>query len=341
MVVLRRRQVACVRALAVVTVLAGFMFFVYFYMEGNDELQRKMELVIKDINDDTDKALHAIEELEGHLEELDIQPMPEAQYVVYNRVPKCASMSMTTLSYKLGSRNNFKVESPYEAGERPDKSRSEQIEFVDYLKNQEPPYMYIRHQYYIDFSDLNENVPAAYINMIRDPIARFESFYYFSRFGNKKGGGGNARMSEEVRSETVDECVAKRRKECTQPVWQVVPYLCGMARECMTRSREAVQIAMDNVEENYLFVGVLEEMPKSLRILETLLPHFFSGASELSEAEAAKDMRDQTLTLNKKPASEETRRFLREETSLALEYQLYDFVLEHLHKIAKKLDIPQ
>ena len=35
-----------------------------------------------------DKALHAIEELEGHLEELDIQPMPEAQYVVYNRVPK-------------------------------------------------------------------------------------------------------------------------------------------------------------------------------------------------------------------------------------------------------------
>ena len=53
MVVLRRRQVACVRALAVVSVLAGFMFFVYFYMEGNDELQRKMELVIKDINDDT------------------------------------------------------------------------------------------------------------------------------------------------------------------------------------------------------------------------------------------------------------------------------------------------
>ena len=82
-------------------------------------------------------------------------------------------------------------------------------------------------------------------------------------------------------------------------------------------------------------------MPKSLRILETLLPHFFSGATELSEADAAKEMRDQTLTLNKKPASEETRRFLREETSIALEYQLYDFVLQHLHKIAKKLDIPQ
>lgn len=53
MVVLRRRQVACIRALLVMGVTAGFMIFVYFYMENNDELQRKMELVIKDINDDT------------------------------------------------------------------------------------------------------------------------------------------------------------------------------------------------------------------------------------------------------------------------------------------------
>ena len=104
MVVLRRRQVACIRAIFVMGIMAGFMAFVYFYMENNDELQRKMELVIKDINDDTgkyyqlvtlisyqiilDKALVAIQELEGHLEDLDIQPMPEAQYVVYNRVPK-------------------------------------------------------------------------------------------------------------------------------------------------------------------------------------------------------------------------------------------------------------
>lgn len=58
---------------------------------------------------------------------------------------------MTTLSYKLGGRNNFKVESPYEPGEKPEKTITEQREFVDFLQNQEPPYMYIRHQYYIDF----------------------------------------------------------------------------------------------------------------------------------------------------------------------------------------------
>ena len=60
-------------------------------------------------------------------------------------------MSMTTLCYKLGAQNTFKVESPYEVGEKPLKTRLEQEEFIDYLKAQEPYYMYIRHQYYIDF----------------------------------------------------------------------------------------------------------------------------------------------------------------------------------------------
>ena len=110
--------------------------------------------------------MRSINRLEEKLMDIDIQPRPDAQYVVYNRVPKvtqvllyfllkwikCASMSMTTLCYKLGGANTFKVESPYEVGEKPLKSRLEQEEFIDYLKAQEPYYMYIRHQYYIDFT---------------------------------------------------------------------------------------------------------------------------------------------------------------------------------------------
>ena len=79
--------------------------------------------------------------------------------------------------------------------------------------------------------------------MIRDPIDRFESFYYFSRFGNVKGGGGKAKLSEIQKLETVDQCVERRRKECIQPVWQVVPYLCGSAPVCQERSRDALERA--------------------------------------------------------------------------------------------------
>ena len=79
--------------------------------------------------------------------------------------------------------------------------------------------------------------------MIRDPIARFESFYYFSRFGNNLGGGGHAKLTEERRMESIDECVSKRRPECKNPWWQIVPYICGHHPACSKRSQEAVDIA--------------------------------------------------------------------------------------------------
>ena len=84
---------------------------------------------------------------------------------------------------------------------------------------------------------------SAYINIIRDPVARFEAFYYFSRHGNELGGGGKAKLSEERKLESVDDCVAKKRPECKNPWWQVVPYICGHHPKCNTRSQEAVDIA--------------------------------------------------------------------------------------------------
>ena len=38
-----------------------------------------------------ENGLAAINDLEKHLEDIDIQPKPEAQYVVYNRVPKVSA----------------------------------------------------------------------------------------------------------------------------------------------------------------------------------------------------------------------------------------------------------
>ena len=67
-------------------------------------------------------------------------------------------------------------------------------------------------KYYLSVAKSNMFSPelvnrSAYINMIRDPIARFESFYYFSRFGNELGGGGKAKLTEERKNESIDQCV--------------------------------------------------------------------------------------------------------------------------------------
>ena len=58
-----------------------------------------------------------------------------------------------------------------------------------------------------------------------------------------KGGGGKAKLPEVQKLETVDDCVKRRRKECTEPVWQVVPYLCGMDKICQERGRPALEQA--------------------------------------------------------------------------------------------------
>ena len=76
--------------------------------------------------------------------------------------------------------------------------------------------LYTRHQYYIDFGQF-EWPDATYINLIRDPIDRFTSFYYFSRFGNKRAqdaGKTKQQVPGDLVNESIDDCITRRRREC-------------------------------------------------------------------------------------------------------------------------------
>ena len=46
--------------------------------------------------------------------------------------------------------------------------------------------MYIRHQYFIDFAEHKQKRPL-YINVIRDPVEKFRSFYSFELTLNRMG----------------------------------------------------------------------------------------------------------------------------------------------------------
>ena len=86
------------------------------------------------------------------------------------------------------------------------------------------------------------------------------------------------------------------------------------------------------MDKKYLFVGILEELSKSLNVLENLLPEFFAGAQEALFEDSFVKMREGTLTVNKKPANATSRAFLLEETSLQYEYELYNHVLSKLYR---------
>ena len=82
--------------------------------------------------------------------------------------------------------------SEHQFGNLLERSEADQRAFMKELSDlayaKQKRVLYTRHQYFIDFEELNWNDgdPPVYINLIRDPIDRFKSFYYFSRYGNKR-----------------------------------------------------------------------------------------------------------------------------------------------------------
>ena len=338
----RRSKMSSSKLQILLIFILTFFTFIYFYTipENLDDLESQ----IAELNKDNEIGKTKIDKLEVALQASNIEnilPQNNVSYVVFNRVPKCGSMFLTTLCYKLGKINKFTVESPYEDGEKPQKSMSQQSDFVTSFYNMKKPNLYIRHQWFINFEDFDQPNPI-YINMIRDPISRFESFYYFSRFGNHKGGGGGAHQHDDIiKNESVDDCVRKRRKECLMPYWQIVPYFCGNDKRCAERGQWATDMAKTNIERYYLFVGTLEDLEGSLRTLSHLLPDYFANALETSKEGASVEMKEGTGTKNKKETSEETKLFLKTETSLKYEYQLYDFVRHRLEAMKIKFGLDE
>ena len=56
MVVLRRRQLNLIRGCVFLIGLLGMLAFLYYFTEDTKEIQRKLENVLRDINEDTGKS---------------------------------------------------------------------------------------------------------------------------------------------------------------------------------------------------------------------------------------------------------------------------------------------
>ena len=192
--------------------------------------------------------------------------------------------------------------------------------------------VFTRHQYFIDFAKHGAVEPVN-INLIRDPVDRFASFYYFSRYGNARSGEKQSppgHMAMEVWNESLDDCVKKHRQECTHPLWHTVPYLCGNNPICNEKSSDAIQETKRNIERNYFTIGIIEEFKPFLKLLGKALPQYFDGAIDIY---TGNKIRNDTYTVKKKPIADETRKFLSEMTHLSLEYEVYNFVRKIFYKI--------
>ena len=100
--------------------------------------------------------------------------------LVYNRVPKCSSTSMYKLVKTLALRNHFKS-SLAKSNDIRNELRSPRKEkaLVSAVKALPKNAVYVRHIYNPDWKRLGVKVNL--VNMIRDPISRMASWFYFVR----------------------------------------------------------------------------------------------------------------------------------------------------------------
>lgn len=132
-----------------------------------------------------------------------------------------------------------------------------------------------------------------------------------------------------------------------------MPYFCGQDERCRQKTSWAVEKAKENIEKYYVMVGVgklvhyvlfsifllsVEELQQTLKVFELLMPRYFHGAVSIQSAGEEK-IKNDTYTLQKKSMSDETREYLRTQTSISLEYDLYNYVYSRFQEAKSKYNI--
>ncbi|XP_063612785.1 heparan sulfate 2-O-sulfotransferase 1-like isoform X1 [Penaeus indicus] len=260
---------------------------------------------------------------------------PNSMLIIYNRVPKTGSTSFIGLAYDLCSKNKFNVIHMNTSKNAPTLSLTDQMRFVYNISNwvEKKPGIYHGHIAYLDFNRFGVSRQPLYINIIRKPLDRLVSYYYFVRYGDDlRPYLIRKRMGDKM---TLDECVAKDHPDCSMNhLWLQVPFFCGHHSDCwVPGSAWALEQAKHNLVHNYFLVGVTEELKDFVAMLEYSLPQMFKGALDLYITGSKSHLRK---TVKKVMPSEETIAKLQNTKVWRLENDFYNFALDHFHFLKKK-----
>uniref|UniRef100_A0A671MSE6 Heparan sulfate 2-O-sulfotransferase 1 n=1 Tax=Sinocyclocheilus anshuiensis TaxID=1608454 RepID=A0A671MSE6_9TELE len=192
------------------------------------------------------------------------------------------------------------------------------------------PAFYHGHVSFLDFTKFGVKKKPIYINVIRDPIERLVSYYYFLRFGDDYRPG--LRRRKQGDKKTFDECVAAGGSDCApEKLWLQIPFFCGHYSECWNiGSKWALEQAKYNLVNEYMLVGVTEELEDFVMMLEAALPRFFKGATELYRTGKKSHLRK---TSEKKPPTKEAIARLQQSDIWKMENEFYEFALEQFQYV--------
>lgn len=135
--------------------------------------------------------------------------------------------------------------------------------------------------------------------------------------------------------QTFDECVRLNQPDCEPAnMWLQIPFFCGHSSECWKPgNRWALEKAKQNLLNNYLLVGITEQMEEFITLLEATLPRIFRGASEHYLKSNKSHLRQ---TVQKNTPSAATVSKIQKSIVWQMENELYEFAVQQFNFIKRK-----
>ncbi|KAI9581444.1 hypothetical protein GQX74_012769 [Glossina fuscipes] len=267
------------------------------------------------------------------------------ELVFFNRVPKVGSQTFMELLRRLSERNNFQFNrDAVQKVETIRLAEDQQQEMAEVISDLPVPSVFIKHVCYTNFSKFNLPIPI-YINVVRDPVERVISWFYYVRapwyFVERKAAFPDLPLPHPGwLKKDFETCVLSGDQECTYTQGVSVEgigdhrrqslFFCGHAYECTPfNTVGALERAKHAVESQYAVVGVLEDLNTTLAVFEKYIPRFFQGVREIYDTSA-----EYLTKINKNnfkpPVSEKVKDIVRRNFTNEIEF--YQFCRQRLHK---------
>jgi len=255
--------------------------------------------------------------------------------LIYNRIPKTGSTSLMNVAYELQSSNRYRVVQVRLLGSRHLLSPRDQQAIARNISAwSDLPMLLHGHFSYFEASVLGLDINPVFINLMRKPLDRLVSYYYFLRYGDDIL--VDKKRSKQGDKTTFDECVESSQPDCApKKMWMQIPFFCGSSPACWDPgSKWALDQAKTNLVNKYLVVGVTEDLDSFVQVLEILLPKYFSGAVQYLKDTGKSHIK---RTKHKDQLSEQTISKMSNSKIYQMEMEFYNFAMKQFKWIKKSL----
>lgn len=273
--------------------------------------------------------------------------------VFFNRVPKVGSQTFMELLRRLSMRNEFDFHRDHiQRVETIRLAPADQINLAAMVSAYSPPAVYVKHVCFVNFTQYNFPEPI-YVNLVRDPVERVISWYYYVRapwyYVERKQAFPDIPLPDPAwLKKDFETCVLRGDRECRYLEGETHEgigdhrrqslFFCGHSDMCTPfNTVGALERAKRAVERHYAVVGILEDLNSTLTVLEHYVPRFFRGATSEYWNEVDRFTRI-NRNLFKPPVSEEVKDIVR--ANFTREVEFYQFCRQRLHRQLLALRLP-